>query len=112
MNNDALPVAADPAWTDTDDNDPGVSLLELLAWIGEGKRLIAAVTVAVAVIALIVSLLLPKIYTARASLLAPGSQQQSGSAAALAALGSLGSLGGLSGAKTPDEHYVALLKSD
>ena len=112
MNNDALPVAADPAWTDTDDNDPGVSLLELLAWIGEGKGLIAAVTAVIAVLSIVVALLLPKFYTARASLLPPGSQQQSGSTAALAALGSLGGLSGLAGAKTPDELYVALLKSD
>ena len=52
------------------------------------------------------------IYTARTTFLAPGSQQQSGSAAALAALGSLGGLAGGLGAKTPDELYVALLKSD
>ena len=47
-------------------------------------------------------------------MLPPGSQQQSGSGAALAALGALGGLGGLAGlaAKTPDELYVALLKSD
>ena len=45
-------------------------------------------------------------------MLAPGSQQQSGSAAALAALGSLGGLAGGLGAKSPDELYVALLKSD
>ena len=65
-------------------------------------------------IALIVALLLPKVFTARATLLPPGSQQQSGSAATLAALGALGGLGGLGGlgAKTPDELYVALLKSD
>ena len=60
------------------------------------------------------ALLLPNVFTARATLLPPGSQQQSGSAAALAALGALGGLGGLGGlgAKTPDELYVALLKSD
>ena len=111
MNDDSTPVT-DPAWTDTDDNDPGVSLMEVLAWIGEGKRKIALITSVAAVVALVVALLLPPIYTAQANLLAPGSQQQSGSAAALAALGSLGSLSGLSSAKSPDELYVALLKSD
>jgi len=50
--------------------------------------------------------------TARTTLLPPGSQQQSGSAAALAALGSLGGLAGGMAAKTPDELYVSLLKSD
>ncbi len=94
------------------DDGPTVGLADLLAWIGEGKRLIAAVTVAAGVIALGVALRLPLVFTARATLLPPGSQQQSGSAAALAALGALGGLAGGLGAKTPDELYVALLKSD
>jgi len=83
-----------------------------LTWLGESKRQIAAVTATIAIGALVVALLLPPIYTARASFLAPGSQQQSGSAAALAALGSLGGLASGLAAKTPDDLYVALLKSD
>ena len=63
-------------------------------------------------LSLVVALLMPPVYTARTTFLAPGSQQQSGSAAALAALGSLGGLGGGLAAKTPDDLYVALLKSD
>ena len=109
------PQAALQALYDTDgDEAPAVSLTEVLTWLGESKRPIAIVTAAVALAALVVALLLPPIYTARASFLAPGSQQQSGSAAALAALGSLGGLGGIGGlsAKTPDDLYVALLKSD
>jgi capsule polysaccharide export protein KpsE/RkpR len=95
-----------------EDDAPAVSLTEILTWLGESKRQIAAVTAAIAIAALVVALLLPPIYTARASFLAPGSQQQSGSAAALAALGSLGGLAGGLSAKTPDDLYVALLKSD
>jgi capsule polysaccharide export protein KpsE/RkpR len=94
------------------DDGPQVGLLDLLTWIGDGKRLIGAVTAAAIVVSLAVALLLPSIYTARATLLPPGSQQQSGSAAAVAALGALGGLAGGLGAKTPDELYVALLKSD
>jgi tyrosine-protein kinase Etk/Wzc len=95
-----------------DGEGPSVSLTQLLIWVGEGKRLIAAVTALAAVASVVVALLLPKIYTARATLLAPGSQQQGGSAAALAALGSLGGLVGGAAAKSPDELYVSLLKSD
>lgn len=95
-----------------EDEGPSVSLTLLLTWIGEGKRVIAVVTGVVALASVVVALLLPKIYTARATLLAPGSQQQSGSAAALAALGSLGGLVGGGAAKSPDELYVALLKGD
>jgi capsule polysaccharide export protein KpsE/RkpR len=115
MNRDDLkqPVAAPVADDEFEDEGPSVTLTEALTWIGEGKRLIAVTTVVVAIASIAVGLLLPKVYTAQATLLAPGSQQQSGSAAALAALGSLGGLaGGLGGGKTPDELYVALLKSD
>ena len=95
-----------------EDDGPTVGLTEALTWIGEGKRLIAGVTLLAAIGSVVVGLLLPKTFTARATLLAPGSQQQSGSAAALAALGSLGGLVGGSAAKSPDELYVALLRGD
>lgn len=97
---------------DGDDDGPTVGLTDILTWLGEKKRLIALVTIAAAVASFVVAMLLPPVYTARTTLLAPGSQQQSGSAAALAALGSLGGLAGGLGAKSPDELYVALLKSD
>lgn len=90
----------------------GVKLVNLLTWLGEAKRLIAVVTGAAFVVAVLAAVLLPPRYTARATLLPPGAQQQSGSASALAALGALGGFAGGLGAKTPDELYVALLKSD
>ena len=98
--------------SEIDDDGPSVGLLDLLTWLGEGKRSIAAVTGVAAACALVLALLMPNIYTARTTLLPPGAQQQSSSAAALAALGSLGGLAGGLSAKTPDELYVALLKSD
>lgn len=94
------------------DTGPAVGSADVLTWIGHAKLPIALVTVAAAIVGVVVALVLPPIFTARATLLPPGSQQQSSSAAALAALGSLGGLGGGLGAKTPDELYVALLKSD
>jgi capsule polysaccharide export protein KpsE/RkpR len=97
---------------DFEGDGPQVSLLDLLTWIGEGKRLIALVTAGAALVETAVALLLSPVYTARTTLLPPGSQQQGNSAAALAALGSLGGLAGGLGAKTPDELYVALLKSE
>ncbi len=95
-----------------EDDGPEVGLLDLLTWIGEGKKRIAIVTVAAAIVSLVVALVLPPVFTARTTLLPPGSQQQSGAAAALAALGSLSGLAGSLGGKTPDEMYVTLLKSD
>jgi len=102
----------DPAATPSADAGPSVGLADLLTWIGEGKRLIAIVTLVTALAALFLALRAPFIYTARTTLLAPNSQQGSGSAA-LAALGALGGLaGGLVSSKSPDELYVALLKGD
>ncbi len=101
----------DAAYDEADDG-PVVGLADILTWIGEKKFLIFGVTVAAAIVSLVVALLLPPVYTARTTLLAPNSQQQSGSAAALAALGSLGGLAGGLAPKSPDELYVALLKSD
>lgn len=95
-----------------DDDGPRVGLVDLLTWLGQGKRLIGGVTGAALVGSLALAFLLTPVYTARTTLLPPGTQQQSGSAAALAALGALGGLAGGLGAKSPDELYVALLRSD
>lgn len=101
-----------PAEVDPDDEGPDIGLMELLTWIGEGKRTIAIVTGLAIVGSLVVALLLPPVYTAKTTLLPPTSQQSGGSAAVMAALGPLGGLAGGLGGKTPDELYVALLKSD
>lgn len=106
------PDVLSPTLAAPEGDGPSIRLTDLLVWLGEGKRRIAGVTAVAAVGAVVAVLLMPSVYTARATLLAPGSQQQSGSAAALAALGSLGGLGGGLGAKSPDELYVSLLKSD
>jgi len=104
-----LPIHASAAGPE--DDGPRISFIQLLTWIGEAKRLIAIVTVVAAVAAAAYAFSLPLIFTARATLLAPGAQQPGSSVAALAALGSLSGLAGPAG-KTPDELYVALLKSD
>jgi capsule polysaccharide export protein KpsE/RkpR len=111
MTNDSASIAA-PASQPPHSAIPEVRLVHLMTWLGEAKRQIALVTGAVLVLSLAVALLLQPSYTARTTLLPPAAQQQGGSAAALAALGSLGGLAGGLGAKTPDELYVALLKSD
>jgi len=106
------PEVLSPTLDEPEDAGPSVSLMDLLVWLGDGKRWVAGATATAAAGAVAVALLLPNLYTARTTLLAPGSQQQSSSAAALAALGSLGGLAGGISAKTPDELYVSLLKSD
>jgi len=108
------PLAAAQALYESEDEEraPVFSLTDVLTWLGERKALIGAVTAGAAVASLIVALLMTPVFTARTTFLAPGSQQQSNSAATLAALGSLGSLPAGLAPKTPDDLYVALLKSD
>ena len=94
-----------------------ISLLDLLIVLAERKRLILLITVAFAVVALIVSLILPIWYTADVTILPPQQNQSLGSAIA-SQLGSLGSVAALAGAgsslglKNPNDMYVAMLKSE
>lgn len=96
------------------DGGGGVSLLDLLIIAAERKRMIFGVTLGAAVLALIVSLLLPKNYTATVTLLPP--QQNTSMAAAMASqLGGMGGMAALAGGglglKNPNDKYVALVKS-
>ena len=112
MKLDDLSTAAPQQAYELEEEGPSFSLVDLLTWVGEGKRQIAGFTLAAALASLAGAFMLPLQFTARTTLLPPSSQQSGGSSAALAALGALGGLAGGLGAKTPDELFVALLKSD
>ncbi len=106
--NDTSPISD----IDDEEDGPRASMVEIFTWVGESKGLIALISMLAAVVAVGIALILPQSFTARTTLLPPGAQQQSGSAAALASLGALTGLAGGIGGKTPDELYVALLRSD
>lgn len=94
--------------------DDEISLLELLTVVAERKKLVLWTTGLFAIVSIIVSLLLPKWYTATVTLLPP--QQNSSVNAALASqLGNLGGLasfaGGSLGLKNPNDMFVGMLKS-
>lgn len=96
------------------DNDE-ISLFDLLIILAQRKRLILIITGTFAVVAVIVSLLLPVWYTANVTLLPPQQNSSLGSAIA-SQLGSLGSMAALAGGgglglKNPSDMYVAMLKS-
>jgi uncharacterized protein involved in exopolysaccharide biosynthesis len=89
-----------------------ISLIDLLITLGNEKKFILSFTLVVTLVAVIVSLLLTPIYTAKAVMMPP-QQQQSSAASALASLGALaGIAGGVAGVKSPDEMYVAFMSSD
>ena len=89
-----------------------ISLIDLLTVVGLHKKFIFLFSLSCALISVVVSLLMTPIFTAKTVFMPP--QQQSSSASSL--LSSLGGLTGLAGSvggiKTPDEMYLAFLKSD
>jgi tyrosine-protein kinase Etk/Wzc len=94
--------------------DDNVSLLDIFIVLAERKRVIFSVAVVFAVLAIVVSLVLPKRYTATTSLLPP--QQNSSLGAALTSqLGNLGGMGALAsgtlGLRNPNDIFVAMLRS-
>lgn len=92
-----------------------VSLLDLLIVIGRRKKFLAVSTLAVGMLALIVTLLIPKRYTAATTVLPPQQGSSSLSAALLSQVGNLGALGSLAGGslglKNPADMTISLLKS-
>jgi hypothetical protein len=100
-----------PSATPMGDEDE-ISLLDLATALGEEKATLFAIPFITTVVAVVVSLLMTPIFTAK-TVVMPPQQQQSGAAAALASLGGLAGLAGAAGGiKSPDEMYVALLGSD
>jgi tyrosine-protein kinase Etk/Wzc len=96
--------------------DQEVSLLDIMIILSERKWTIAAITAVFAIVAFVISLLLPARYTAFVTLLPP--QQNSSLGGALASqVGAMGGLAALAGAggglslKNPNEMFVAMLRS-
>ncbi len=94
--------------------DEEISLLDLLIVVAERKRIVLRMTFGFAILALVISLLLPVRYTATVTLLPP--QEGSSMGAALASqLGNLGGMaalaGGSLGIKNPNDRYVAMMQS-
>lgn len=88
-----------------------INLLELLQVLVRRRALIIGLTLATAVVAVIVSLLLPNIYTATAKILPPQKEGGGGGAAALLAQLGGGVMGGLAGLGGTSDLYIGILKS-
>lgn len=95
--------------------DDEVSLIDLAIALGEEKKTLFAVPAMTTTLAIVVSLLMTPIFTAK-TVMMPPQQQQSGTASALASLGALtglagGAAGGI-GIKSPDEMYIAFMQGE
>ena len=106
-----IPPAGGPATKEEDE----ISLLDLLIMLAERKRTIFWVTATFALLAIVISLLLPVRYTATVTLLPP-QQNSSLSSQLTSQLGSLGGVaalatGGSNLLKNPNDMYVGMLRS-
>jgi uncharacterized protein involved in exopolysaccharide biosynthesis len=95
----------------SDEKASGFDLVDVLLLVAKHRLLVVGLPVVVAIAAVVLSLLMPNIYTANARIVPP----QQGSAGVAAALGSLGALASVAGGplagRTPNDFYVALLQS-
>jgi tyrosine-protein kinase Etk/Wzc len=88
-----------------------ISLLDLLQTVVDNLRLLVLGPLAIGVVALGISYLIPPTYTAKTQFLPP-QQQQSAAASMLASLGSLGGLAGaVGGIKNPADQFLAYMRS-
>lgn len=96
-------------------SNPAPSLFDYLALLVKRRRLIAGITLAVTVISIIVVLLIPCIYTAKAMIL-PREDDKGIMGAMMAQLGGLGGVAGIAGGglggATKAGLYVTMLKSE
>ncbi len=92
--------------------DDEISLIDLAIALGEEKKTLFVVPAVTTTLAIVASLLMTPVFTAK-TLMMPPQQQQSGAASALASLGGLAGLAGAAaGIKSPDEMYVAFMQSE
>ena len=100
------------AHTAAEAEDDEISLIDLAIALGEEKKTLFMVPAITTTLAIVVSLLMTPIFTAK-TVMMPPQQQQSGAASALASLGALAGLaGGAAGIKSPDEMYIAFMQSE
>ena len=93
-------------------DDDEISLIDLAIALGEEKKTLFAVPLFTTSVAIVVSLIMTPVFTAK-TLMMPPQQQQSSAASALASLGALAGLaGGAAGVKSPDEMYIAFMQSE
>jgi len=111
LNEHADPPSATPVLGQAAQADDDLSLLDLLIALAERKRVIFTVTAVFAILAIVISLILPKSYTAKVTLLPP--QQATSMASALSSqLGGLSALLGSGlGIKNSDDTFVGMLRS-
>lgn len=89
----------------------GFNVFDLLIALAKKKKLIIGFPLFVAILASVISGVLPSVYRSSTTILPP-QQSQSGAAALLSQLGGIaGAAAGISGVKSPNDLYVGMLRS-
>lgn len=91
--------------------DDDVDLMDLVITLGEEKKLLFGLPLFAGLIAVVVSLCLTPVFTARTTLLPPQGNNSGGAAAALASLGGLAGLAGIGTGGTTVDTVLSMLKS-
>lgn len=109
------PQSANASFPDPRSSVPGpedeISLLDLLLALAKRWRMIVGVTFAAGVIAALMTLMMPNIYTARTMIL-PAQDDKGMMSVMMAQLGGLAGLTGGVGNPTTSDLYVTMLKSE
>jgi tyrosine-protein kinase Etk/Wzc len=95
--------------------EDSINLLEIATALGEEKKTIASIAGAITLLAVIISLVMTPIFTAKTTFITPSASAGGSAAQALANLGGLMAGGGaaslLGTGKSPDEMYMEFLKT-
>lgn len=90
-------------------DDKGFDLFDLIIAIVGRKKFLIGLPLGVAVVAALVTTVLPEQFRASTKLLPP--QQSSGASSLLSQLGGIAAVAGIGGMKTPNDVYIGMLKS-
>ncbi len=101
---------SDPSVNVPEGGEDGMSLVDLLIVLGQTRRIFFGVLTIGLVATCLTALLSQRKYVA-STLILPPQQQQSSISGAIAQLGALAGMTGSIGVKSPDEMYVAFLKT-
>ena len=93
------------------DSDDEINLLELLQVLVRRKRLIIRITLGAAVAAVVITLILPNVYTATARILPPQKDAGGGLSALIGSAGALAGMAGIGGLGGSGDLYIGILKS-
>lgn len=105
------PITNYPPEVGESPDDDEINLLDLVIVLAKHKKMILGLPLGAGIIAAIISLLLPSIYTATIKIMPP--QQTQSTSAVLSQLTALSGLAGgaASGIKNPNDLYVGMIKS-